>query len=208
MNDKQTDINDLVQFLAGTAMQPLLKDDLWQCYGYAKRPKSGAILAKMFPKKYELENFITKEVLTMSVIDVLNGIKKSNVSLDTKLLISIGIIDQFISVTQHLFSPESFMDNLFDSYALYLKCDKSKLHEPIIIKSKSILDKKDFAKFMVGTIKLLAMEHTDDYLLKSDYFKDAIDKSPILEEVKLKVTMPEIYKKYGNMILNKILNTN
>jgi len=208
MEEKTTDVNNLVLFLAGTAMRPLLQDDLWQCYGYANRPKSGAILSKMFPKKFELENFISKEVLTMSIIDVLNGIKKSKASSDTKLLISIGVIDQFISTTKHLFSPESFMDNLFVSYDSYLKCDKSKLHEPIIIKSKSVLDKKDFAKFIVGTIKLLAMEHADDYLLKSDYFRDTIDKSTKLSEVKLKVEMPEMYKKYGNMISDKILNTN
>lgn len=208
MEDKPTDINDLVLFLAGTAMQPLLKDDLWQCYGYRKRPKKGAIFNKMFPKKYELENFISKEVLTMSLIDVLNGIKKSKVSSDTKLLISIGVIDQFLSTTQHLFSPDSFMDNLFVSYASYLKSDKSRLHEPIIVKSKDVLVKKDFAKFMVGTIKLLAMEHADDYLLRSDYFRDVIDKSPKPSEVKLKIEMPEMYKKYGNMILEKILNIN
>lgn len=208
MEHKIVDINELVIFLAGTAMQPLLKDDLWQCYGYGKRPKTGNILNKMFPKKYELENFISKEVLTMSLIDVLNGIKKSKVSSDTKLLISIGVIDQFLSTTQHLFTPDSFMDNLFTSYTSFLKCDKSKLHEPIILKAKDILDKKDFAKFMVGTIKLLAMEHADDYLLKSDYFRDAIDKSSLLAETKLKIEMPEeMYKKYGALLSKKILNT-
>jgi hypothetical protein len=100
------------------------------------------------------------------------------------------------------------MDNLFDSYASYLKCNKSKLYEPIIIKSKNVLDKKDFAKFMVGTIKLLAMEHADYYLLESAYFEDLIDNSQILEELKLKVAIPEVYQKYGNKILDKILNKN
>jgi len=203
---KYTDINDLTLFLAGTAMKPLLRDDLWQCYGYKKRPKVGLIFSKMFPKKYELENFITREVLTMSFIDLFNGIKKSKVSSDTKLLISIGVLDHFFSTTKHLFTPDIFMDNLFATYNSYLQGSPSKLHEPIIIKAKDVLGKKDFAKFMVGTIQLLTAEQVDDYLLKSDYLKDVIDESSIRAETKLNIEMPkETYEKYGSLISEKIL---
>jgi hypothetical protein len=206
MKNKIIDINDLVVFLAGTGMKPLLNDEIWQCYGYKKRPRKGDIWYKMFPKKFELENFITKEILTMGLIDVLNGIIKSTEASDTKLLISIGVIDQFLSTTKHLFPSDSFMENLFSSYASFLKSDKSKLHEPVILKAKDVLNKKDFAKFMVGTIKLLAIEHADDFLLKSDYIKGVIEKSSI--ENKLKISMPdEIYKKYAALLSEKILNT-
>jgi len=206
MEKKITDIDDLVVFLAGTGMKPLLKDEIWQCYGYKKRPRKGNIWNKMFPKKFELENFITKEVLTMGLVDVLNGIKKSTATSDTKLLISIGVLDQFLSTTKHLFSSDSFMENLFSTYASFLKSDKSKLHEPIILKAKDVLDKKDFAKFMVGTVKLLAIEHADDFLLNSNYIKDAIDNSSI--ENKLKISLPEeMYKKYRALLSEKILNT-
>jgi len=71
MEHKTTDINDLVEYLASTAMRPLLDDEVWRAYGYKKRPKSGNILHKLFPDKFELEDFITKEVLTMGLIDVL-----------------------------------------------------------------------------------------------------------------------------------------
>lgn len=74
MGKKSTDINDLVVFLAGTAMKPLLNDEIWQNYGYKKRPRKGNIWNRVFPKKFELENLITKEVLTMGLIDVLTGI--------------------------------------------------------------------------------------------------------------------------------------
>lgn len=206
MEEKQTEINDLVLFLAATAMKPLLRDDLWQCYGYIKRPKHGSMLSKMFPEKYILEDYITKEVLTMGLIDILNAIKKSNPSPDIKLLISIGVIDQFLSTTKHLFSSESFIDNLFVSYESFLKCDKSKRHESLILRAQNILDKKDFAKFTVGTIQLL-MEYSDDYLLKSDYLKDVINKSAFSSETILKVQMPkEMYKKYGNMLSEKVFN--
>lgn len=205
MENKVTDINDLVLSLAVTAMKPLLNDEVWQCYGYTKKPKRGNIWYKMFPKKFELENFITKEVLTMGLIDVLNGVKKSTETSDTKLLISIGVVDQFLSTTEHMFSSAMFMENLFSTYASYLKSEKSKIHEPVILKAKDVLDKKDFAKFMVGTIKLLAIKHADDFLLKSDYIKDIIEKSS--KKNKLKVSMPdEVYKKYLPLLEEKILN--
>ena len=205
MENKIADINDLVLQLAVMAMKPVLNDEVWQCYGYRKKPKHGSILDKIFPKMFVLENFISQELLIMGLIDVLNGIKKSTETPDTKLLISIGVIDQFLSTTKHMFSSELFMENLFSSYASYLKSGKSKIHEPVILKSKDILSKKDFAKFMVGTIKLLAIEHTDDFLLKSDYIKGIIERSS--KENKLKISMPdEMYKKYVPLIEEKILN--
>ncbi len=206
MENKISDINDLVLFLAATAMKPLLNDEVWQCYGYGKRPKHGNIWNRIFPKMFELENFISKEILIMGLIDILNGIKKSKEESDTKLLLSIGVIDQFLSTTKHMFPSDSFMENLFSAYASYLKSEKSKIHEPVILKAKDVLNKKDFAKFMVGTIKLLAIEHTDDYLLKSDYIKSVIEKSA--KDNKLKISIPdEMYKKYVPLIEEKILNT-
>ena len=206
MENKITDINNLVLLLVSTAMKPLLDDEIWQCYGYKKRPRHGNIWNKIFPKMFELEDFISKEILTMGLIDILNGIKKSTETSDTKLLISIGVIDQFLSTTKHMFSSDLFLENLFSTYASYLKSEKSKIHEPVILKAKDILNKKDFAKFMVGTIKLLAIEHSNDFLLKSDYIKDIIEKSS--KENKLKISMPdEIYKKYLPLVEEKILNT-
>jgi len=205
MGNKITDINDLVLSLAVVARKPLLNDEVWQCYGYKKRPRQGNMWNKIFPKMFELENFISKEILTMGLIDVLNGIRKSTETSDTKLLISIGVVDQFLSTTKHMFSLDLFMENLFSTYASYLKSEKSKIHEPVILKSKDVLNKKDFAKFMVGTIKLLAIEHAEDFVLKSDYIKGIIEKSS--KENKLKVSMPdEVYKKYAPLIEERILN--
>ena len=205
-DNKIIDINDLVIFLAATGMKPLLSDEIWQCYGYRKRPKKGNIWNRLFPKMFELENFISREVLIMGLVDILNGIKKSSETRDTKLLLAVGVIDQFLDTTKHLFSSDEFMENLFSTYTSYLKSDKTKLHKPIILKSKEVLNKKDFAKFMVGTIKLLAIEHADDFLLKSDYIKNIIEKSS--KENKLKISMTdEMYKKYVPILEEKILNS-
>ena len=205
MENKITDINDLVLQLAVMAMKPVLNDEVWQCYGYKKKPKHGSMWDKIFPKMFALENFISKEILTMGLIDVLNGIKKSTETPDTKLVISIGVVDQFLSTTKNMFPSDLFMENLFSTYASYLKNEKSKIHEPVILKAKDILDKKDFAKFMVGTIKLLLNAHAGDFLLKSDYIKDVVEKSS--KENKLKISIPdEMYKKYLPLIEEKILN--
>ncbi len=205
MVNKITDINDLVLSLAVLAMKPLLSDEVWQCYGYKKRPKHGNIWNRISPKIFELENFIQKELIVMGLIDVFNGVKKSTENSDTKLLISIGIVDQFLSLPNNK-SHELFMENLFSTYDTYLKSEKSKIHEPIILKAKDVLGKKDFAKFMVGTIRLVAIHNTGDFLLKSDYIKDVIEKSST--EGKLDIYIPnEVYRQYLPLIEEKILNT-
>lgn len=206
MEYKTTDINDLVLFLAATAMKPLLEDDIWKYYGYRKRPRSGNMWHKMLPDKFALEDFITKEILIIGLVDILNGIKKSNTTSEEKLLLSLGVVDQFYTTTEHMFSLDEFMENLFSTYTSYIKGDKTKLHVPLILKSKDILNKKDFAKFMVGTTRLLGIyELNGDYLVKSEYIKEAIDNSTI--ENKLKISMPEgIYKKYGDKLSKQILN--
>jgi len=210
MENKISDINVLVLFLAVTATKPLLDDKVWQCYGYTKRPKHGDIWSKIFPKRFELEDFISREILTMGLIDVLNGIKKSQQKSDIKLLLSIGVIDHILSVTKHVFPPDLFMENLFSTYDSYLKSEKSKIYEPIILKAKNVLNERDFAKFIVGTIRLFTHE-ADDYLLNSDYIKSFIDKSDIeksAKERRLKISMSEeMYKKYVPLIEEKILNT-
>lgn len=207
MENKITDINDLVIFLTGTAMQPILNDEIWQKYGYKKRPRRGNIWSRLFPKKFELENLITKEILTMGLIDTLNGIKKSNVSLDNKLLIAIGVIDQTLSTTSHLFETRVFIENLLSTYKACSSCEKSKLHESFILKTKDILRKKDFAKFLVGTIALLGtLPFAEDLLLKSDYLKNVIDNATL--ENKLKVGLSEDkFQEYAKLLSEKILTT-
>jgi len=195
-NNKITDINDLVLNITCLAMKPLLNDDVWQCYGYKKIPKHGVILEKIFPKMFILENFISREVLTMGLIDVLNGIKKTSEAPNIKFLISVGVIDQFLFTTKNMFSADFFMENLFLTYASYLKNKKLKIYEPIILKAKS----------MVGTIQLFATEHGTEFFLKTNYIKKVIEKSG--KENKLKILMSDkIYKKYVLLIEEKILNT-
>jgi len=206
MENKFTDINDLVLFLSGTAVQPLLTDEIWQKFGYEKRPKRGNIWSRLFPKIFELENLIKEEILTMVLIDTLNGIKKSSQSIDDKLLISIGVIDGFIAVTKHLFDSDLFMENLFSTYTSFVTYEKSKLPELFIVKAKNILSQKHFTRFLVGIIALIGMPpYIEDFLIRSEYIKDVVDNSSIENKLKINIS-EEMYKKYGQLVLEKILN--
>jgi hypothetical protein len=206
MDNKITDINDLVLFLAVTAMKPSQDNNFWQFYGYKKRPRHGSIWDRFSPKMFELENFISKELLTMGLIDVLNGIKKSTEDSGVKLLIAIGVVDQFLSTVGRVFPSDPFMENLFFTYDAYLKSEKSKIHWPSLLKANDTLGKEDSAKFMVGTTKLFAADQSfDGFLLKSDYIKNIIKESS--KENKLKISMSdEMYKKYLPLLKEKILN--
>ncbi len=203
MTDNRADINDLVLFLAALATKPLTDNEVWQCFGYKKRPKHGSMWNIFIPKFFELEDFIIKELLTMGFIDILNGIKKTAETIDMKLLISIGVADKFLSATKHMFPINVFMDNLFLAHSSYLKSEKGKIHEPSILKAKGTLNSKNFARFMVGTIQLIALNNSDDFLLKSDYLKGVIEKSS--KEGTLKISMPvELCEKYVSLISKNI----
>ncbi len=207
MNQKFSDINDLVSFLALSAMNPLLSDEMWQLFGFKKCPKRGSKWSELFPMKFELEDLITEEILTMALIDTLCGIKKSAASYDTKLLISIGVIDRFISTMGHKFEGDSLMKNLFNTYASFLNSEGSELHMPIISKGREILSAKDFSKFLVGITSLVGTPlFLGSYLLNTDDIVETINNSSTTN--RLSVDLPkEFYQEYSQLVAEKILDT-
>jgi hypothetical protein len=207
MDNKITDINDLVDFLTGIAMQPITKDEMWQNYGYKKLPRRGNIWNRLFPKIFELENLITRELLTMGLVDTLNGIKRSSISPENKLWLSIGIIDRTLPTISHLFNSRVFIENLISSYASYSSCEKSKAHEAFILKAKDILTKKDFAKYMVGTIRLLGTHScAENLLINSEKIKNVIENAKIENRLKIGLSEDNI-QEYTKILSEKILNT-
>lgn len=206
MEKKITNINDLVLFLSGAVTHTLLADNMWQKFGFKRRPKKGNIWNRIFPNKYALDILITKEIITMCLIDVLNGIKKSTKSKKDKILIAIGVIDKFLYSTEHFFDHSILMTNIFDTYSKFLNSEQSKHHEIFIDRAKLILNKKQFVIYTIGIIKLLSIPSiSGDILLISDDIKDIINDSST--ENKLEVKMPkEIYIEYEPMIIEKILD--
>jgi len=203
METKITDINKLVDTLTSICAGCLLDDECWKCYGYKKRPKKGTVWIKLF--HLELQQYITKELLTMSFIDVLSGIKKSKVTSTIKLLLSIGVLDRIY--TTHILNTDSFMENVFITNEALLKKVNSKNHDLIIYKASGILNEKDLAKFAVGTIRLLLHEHPYNFIADSDYVSRLVDNSSVIETDKLHIEMPkELFDKYAPLIKEKILN--
>jgi len=123
---EDTNMKDLVLCLAGLAVGPIINDETWQCFDFKKRPKIRSFWKKLFPQKYVLYNFIIKDVLTMSLIDIVNGIKNSNKSTDVKLLLSLAVFDKILSCTEHMFSLSSFMDIFISLYNEYASFDDIK----------------------------------------------------------------------------------
>jgi len=206
MNKEINDINELVDVLTGIVVQLILNDDIWKKFGFKKRPRKGHVWHRIFPKKFELNNLIIRETITMGLIDTFNGIKKSNLPIEIKLLISTGLIDRTLPTISHLFDAEVFIDNLISTYHSCSSCEKSNFHEPFIHKSKDILSKKDFAKFLVGVTTLLgAPPFTEDLLISSEYIKDLVENITI--EKQLVIEMPEdLFQEYATIMSKEVFD--
>jgi hypothetical protein len=202
--ERIVDINELVLHITARGTGPLMLDEVWRCYGFKRKPSYKKLLTRIFRKSCELENYIIKEVLIMGLVDIINGIRKSRESRATKLLISLGVIDQFISMTKHIITPDHLLESLLYTYESYLVTDKQNLRSLIVYQARNKLRKQDFVKFMEGTDKLLALKSNGDFLVKSDQIKEVIENS--YKDKKLDISMSvEEYEKYSSFIKEKIL---
>lgn len=190
INFPDSGINKLVDELTYFAVQPLMDDNVWRYYAYKKRPKHGSLRKKLFPKSFELENFIIKQLLIMGVIDIICGIKQSNIPNETKLSLTVGVIDRIKSVSIALISLEVFMDSLTSSF---IKQTNNKKSDPYILEAQHILKKEDFARFLVGTIALFP-ENMDDYFLDSNIIKTRIEKSNCNGKLNVSLNNKELKK--------------
>jgi hypothetical protein len=178
MSDEITDINVLVAYITKAAIAPIFDDEIWQCYGYKKRPKYGSVLVKFFPKLFRLKEFISKQILIMGIIDVINAINKSSKDIDTKTSISVGVIDKIIFSGQDFFDLYSFLDNDFlPNYKLYQEKTKIEFSHHIILAAKQVLSKNEVAKVICGTAILLDTRLGKDLLIKSDFIKKIVNAS-------------------------------
>ncbi len=187
-------------------MSPVLSDDAWHSFGYKRRPKRGSIWYRLFPKRLHLETFIMREILTIGLIDVLDGIKHSKETSNAQLQIAIGVVDRVFTTAQKLYPADLFAENLFETYSLFLKTEESKRHEPVILRTMDILEKREFAKFWVGMTRLIA-GHVNGSLLKRHFIAGVIEASHI-ENHNLTISMSEeLYTECTRLLEDRILNT-
>ena len=172
------DINDLVISLEIAAASPLFDDEMWMAYGYRKRPKRGGLVRSLLPND-KLEDIVEEELLTMGFIDVFCSINESTVPTETKLLLSLGVIDVFLAnASKRFLNRCSFVENLFDAWDIYVKRDRSEMPEPFAgshaIKAKNHLSSQAWARYLLCTMTLLRAGE-DKLLLNSVYIKEIIE---------------------------------
>ncbi len=206
MNKEPCNINSLIKNLTAISFEPRLSNQVWQNYSFNKMPERGNIWYRLFPKKFKLENLIGKELLMMSLLDVLNGIKKSNNNLEDKVLILLGVIDQFISVVKIYFPTNIFMEEFFLTYDLYLNSGKEEVCSSIILNNQKTLNKKDFAIFMIGTIKTTYLSGNENFLLNTDLIKNLVERQ--FTEDKLDLYMSDEQSKKYVDLLKSLFNNN
>lgn len=202
--EKFKDTSALVSHITAEVSKQILTDDVWKCYGFKKRPTYNRFQTIIFRKNWELENFLIKEILSMLLVDVVNGIKASRKAHSTKLQVALGVIDKYIATTQETIDPDYLLDNLLYIYENRLSMDKSEIHALIMFRAKGKLKRKDFERFMDGTKNLLQYLPNGDFLLESAYIKRIVNGSFKRKKMNLSMSDKEC-EKYSALIKEKIL---
>ena len=80
------------------------------------------------------------------------------------------------------------------------------LYTPFILKSKDILSKRDFAKFLVGVTTLLGTPpFSGDLLISSEYIKDLVEELTV--EKRLIIEMPkDLFQEYATIMSEEIFD--
>jgi len=91
-------IDQSILTLTGFTLKALLDKEYWKLFGYKSRPKRGKIFKGFVNKsKIAKETFIEKELLLLSLIDIVEAIKISNLSEEEKILYLTGILSELFT---------------------------------------------------------------------------------------------------------------
>ena len=203
--NETVDINDTIDLLTGTAMQILISDEIWRQFGFDKRPRRGRVWYRIFPLRYRLEEYIFRELAAMVVVDLIYGINKSNLLFDTKLLLSIGIIDRFFEATSHMFSNQTFFEGIISTYSSFLGSSRTKLHESHLLKALDFLDEEELQKYTIGIVSLIGTPiFTGSYFIMFDDVIDMIENRTFVNTLHLNMS-EELYDHYAHQISDKML---
>src|SRR3989339_1358177 len=91
-------IDQSILTLTGFTLNALLDKEYWKLFGYKSRPKRGKLFKKFIEKsKLVKEEFIEKELLLLSFIDVIEAIKSSHLSEEEKVIYLTGILSELFT---------------------------------------------------------------------------------------------------------------
>ena len=198
--------NRLIFQLLGSITEFLLDDETWKLFGYKKRPKRGAIFSRLFPKKYELDNFIFRHFFILGVIDVLNGIKKSKQSYYNKTIVILNFFEEVDVLSKNTDCLTDLLKDLPTAYDIYKESNPKNLYEPYLSKSENVLGSTNSARFLIGISKIqferMLMDiSAKDFFLSSDRVAELINTQDIAA-VKEDLTgfSKETLEEYGKFI--------
>ncbi|OGD81473.1 hypothetical protein A2572_02485 [Candidatus Collierbacteria bacterium RIFOXYD1_FULL_40_9] len=151
-------IDQSILTLTGFTLNALLDKEYWKLFGYKSRPKRGKLFKKFIEKsKLVKEEFIEKELLLLSFIDVIEAIKSSHLSEEEKVIYLTGILSE-------LFTPlrESGFFEGDDDYIKFIKIGIADYKEHDILatfpeRAKKSLDQNQMKSIYSGVLMLIAL---------------------------------------------------
>ncbi len=173
--ERKSDIRSKLFFYA---MIPALgSNNTWRAYGFKKRPRYGSFVAKMFPRKYELQEFINQELFILGFVDVLVGIQYSHVSNEDKALLVASLFDSFL-----YYSPKSrnmgFIDAVFVTFLDHKNPAEKRFSTSMLKRSKS-MSKINQSKYIYGTQVLMYDDAKNYFFIDSEKIIDLIRSNPV-----------------------------
>lgn len=84
-------LTEQAQALVSMITHSIADDDNWKIFGFKSRPVRGKIFNHFIDKSLlEREQFVAREIALLSIIDVIESIKKTDISDDNKLVLVFG----------------------------------------------------------------------------------------------------------------------
>jgi len=200
-------INKLVQYLVGLIAKTAINNNNWKLFGFKSLPKRGNFFNRFIDKSLlEKENFLLKELTLLSIIDILEAIKRTNINLDYKLLLIIGVLSEvYIPLSQmnHFKNRTDFVLFLRNGIQSY---QNETFSDSFISRVKQSVDEKNSVSLIMGSVILDTYRFPrDSVLLDRTIITQQIKIDDISEKLKSSLNVDEL-KMFTNLAKD-ILNS-
>jgi hypothetical protein len=156
MSQDSKEVNDTAVFLAAQAFTPILADELWQDFGYEKRPRHGKFFNKFFDKdKLAVEHFIVREMTALAFLDIVAAVRNVVGPKEDQVLILVGTALHLCATMDQVFDSESYFDYLAKAIKTY--AGSGDPHETTLSRASACFDLQRFPKFLAGMVRLVAL---------------------------------------------------
>lgn len=148
-------LNKRVLYLSGLVLKNFLSNESWKLFGFKSRPRRGEIFRRFVNKtKLAKEDFFVKELILLSIIDVILAIKKQGIEEDNKSLYIIGVLSELfspLSKSKIFNSDEDYLEFIKNGYEDYLN---RKFIVSFISRVKKSIDEKNSISLVAGAVFL------------------------------------------------------